>query len=138
MQLAEQERQCLIGALDSLGVALAEHDHEWSVGERVIYEDAINLLTASSCRKAADYAAPTTYPASQPANKLTQVCDPTSTRSRGLEYSVRRDAASLAWRWASKLCHCYEWIYSCCRYFLTAPTVQAGAGGAGNQQPKRR
>jgi hypothetical protein len=39
VKLSESDRQIILGALDSLGAALAEHDHEWSVGERTIYEE---------------------------------------------------------------------------------------------------
>jgi len=52
MNISESDRQIIVWALDSLGVALADHDHNWTVGERTIYEEAINVLTASSpCRK---------------------------------------------------------------------------------------
>jgi hypothetical protein len=57
MNISESDRQIIVGALDSLGVALAEHDHEWTVGERTIYEEAINVIIASPCRKAADSSA---------------------------------------------------------------------------------
>jgi len=58
MNISESDRQIIVGALDSLGVAHADHDHEWTVGERTIYEEAIKVLTASSpCRKAADSSA---------------------------------------------------------------------------------
>lgn len=35
----------LLGALDSLGVALTEHHHQWTDGERAIYEEAVRILT---------------------------------------------------------------------------------------------
>ena len=41
----DEDRNLIIGALDSLGVALAGHEHEWTVGEREIYEQAIELLS---------------------------------------------------------------------------------------------
>jgi hypothetical protein len=34
----------VIGALDSLGVALADHDHQWSEGEKAIYEESITIM----------------------------------------------------------------------------------------------
>jgi len=40
----EKNIQLVIGALDSLGVALTSHNHEWTVGERAIYEEAIKAL----------------------------------------------------------------------------------------------
>ena len=113
MKISEGDRQIIVGALDSLGVALADHDHEWTVGERTIYEEAIKLLTASlPCRTAADSAAVTTCAASPPAYRPPQACAPISTRSRGLAYFARRVAALVAWPVKSKLSHCYEWIYS--------------------------
>ena len=112
MKISEGDRQIIVGALDSLGVALADHDHEWTVGERTIYEEAINVLTASPCRMAADSSALTACAASPPANRPHPACAPISTRSRGLVYYARRVAAVLAWSVKSKLCHCYEWICS--------------------------
>lgn len=34
----------LVGALDSLAIALSEHGHNWTAGERAIYEEAIRAL----------------------------------------------------------------------------------------------
>jgi hypothetical protein len=112
VEINESDRQLILGALDSLGVALADYDHEWTVGERTIYEEAINLLTASPCRRAADLSASTTCAASTPAKKPLPASAPISTRSHGLVYFLRRVAATGAWRWVSKLFHCCAWIYS--------------------------
>jgi hypothetical protein len=113
MKISEADRQIVIGALDSLGVALAEHGHEWSTGERTIYEEAIKLLTASSLyRMAADSAAATTCAASPLASRWHPAYAPISTRSRGLACFARRVAALVAWPVKSKLSHCYEWICS--------------------------
>ena len=38
------EKQIVIGALDTLGLALTDHSHEWTNGERAIYEEAIAAL----------------------------------------------------------------------------------------------
>ena len=35
------------GALDSMGVALADHHHQWSEGEREIYDQATEIIRAS-------------------------------------------------------------------------------------------
>ncbi|MEO8439086.1 MAG: hypothetical protein ABI540_02580 [Spartobacteria bacterium] len=43
-QISESDRQLILGALDSLGVALADHDHEWSAGECAIYEEAVRIM----------------------------------------------------------------------------------------------
>lgn len=40
-----EDRNILLGALDSLGAALAEHGRVWTVGERAIYEAALEILT---------------------------------------------------------------------------------------------
>jgi len=37
--------QLVLGALDSLGVALADHSHQWTEGERAIYEKAVEIVT---------------------------------------------------------------------------------------------
>jgi hypothetical protein len=113
MEVSEPDRQLILGALDFLGVALADHSHEWSVGERTIYEEAIKILTASSpSRMAAGLADSGTCAASPLANRPHPACAPISTRSHGLGCFLRRVAATAAWRWASKLFHCYAWIYS--------------------------
>ena len=36
-----EERNLVIGALDSLAVALTDHSHQWTEGEREIYEQAV-------------------------------------------------------------------------------------------------
>lgn len=46
MNLTNEEMQLVLGALDSLGVALADHGHQWSDGERAIYEEAQKVLRA--------------------------------------------------------------------------------------------
>ncbi len=47
-QIMERENIALvIGALDSLGLALANHDHQWTEGERAIYDLAIEILIVS-------------------------------------------------------------------------------------------
>lgn len=41
--LRDEDLDLIRGALDSLGVSLSAHNHEWTVGEREIYEQAIML-----------------------------------------------------------------------------------------------
>ena len=48
MKISESDRQLVLGALDSLTVTLADYDHEWTVGERTIYDEALKILTASA------------------------------------------------------------------------------------------
>src|SRR5437588_3783414 len=50
------DQQMVLGALDSLGTALADHDHEWTEGERCIYEAAVECVLRANteqCRLAA-------------------------------------------------------------------------------------
>jgi hypothetical protein len=48
VKTSESDRQLVLGALDSLTVTLADYDHEWTVGERTIYDEALKILTASA------------------------------------------------------------------------------------------
>lgn len=42
--MSADDRNLILGALDSLATALTEHGHEWTDGERTIYEEAVRLL----------------------------------------------------------------------------------------------
>ncbi len=42
--MEQENTELVIGALDSLGLALADHNHQWTEGERAIYEKAIEVL----------------------------------------------------------------------------------------------
>jgi predicted PP-loop superfamily ATPase len=42
--MTEYDKDLITGALDSLGVALADHQHQWTEGERAIYEESIKTL----------------------------------------------------------------------------------------------
>lgn len=44
MIIEEQDIDLIIGALDSLAVALADHGHKWTEGEREIYERSLSIL----------------------------------------------------------------------------------------------
>jgi hypothetical protein len=48
VKISESDRQLVLGALDSLTVTLADYDHEWTVGARTIYGEALKILTASA------------------------------------------------------------------------------------------
>ena len=43
--LRNEDAALVAGALDTLGVLLADHHHQWTEGEREIYEQAILLVT---------------------------------------------------------------------------------------------
>lgn len=49
--MSNQEKQLILGALDSLAVALTSHGHVWTDGERAIYEQASQLLSAEPERE---------------------------------------------------------------------------------------
>lgn len=40
----EADKHIILGAIDSLGMALVAHNHKWSTGERAIYEEATKVL----------------------------------------------------------------------------------------------
>ena len=42
--LTYEERMTLLGALDTLSDALANHCHKWTEAETTIYEQALNIL----------------------------------------------------------------------------------------------
>ena len=46
--MRSEDKDLVMGALDSLGVALAEHEHEWTEGEKEIYEQAVKLVGGRS------------------------------------------------------------------------------------------
>lgn len=44
--LSEPERQACLGAMDTLGTLLAKYGHQWSEGERAVYDQAVEILKA--------------------------------------------------------------------------------------------
>lgn len=44
MTISGEDQDLIGGALDSLGVALTDHHHQWTAGERAIYEEAMAIL----------------------------------------------------------------------------------------------
>ena len=44
--MSAEQKQLILGALDSLAVALTNYGHVWTDGERAIYEQASQLLGA--------------------------------------------------------------------------------------------
>jgi hypothetical protein len=47
VKISESGRQLVLGALNSLTVTLAHYDHEWTVGERTIYDEALKILVSA-------------------------------------------------------------------------------------------
>jgi hypothetical protein len=48
VKISESDSQLCLGTLDSLAVTLADYDHESTVGEQTIYDEAPKILTASA------------------------------------------------------------------------------------------
>lgn len=48
MKLSREDIHIIIGALNSLGIALVEYNHIWTNGQRSIYEEAIKILDPCS------------------------------------------------------------------------------------------
>ena len=46
VKMSDKDRQAIIDALNALGCALVDHKHQWSRGERKLYEIAIRLLNS--------------------------------------------------------------------------------------------
>lgn len=44
MKIFDEDRLLILGALNSLGVLLSEYQHQWSAGERAIFEEACSIL----------------------------------------------------------------------------------------------
>lgn len=42
--MTQEDAQLILGALDSLSIALTEYDHQWSDGEKEIYEQSVEIL----------------------------------------------------------------------------------------------
>lgn len=49
-EMTGDERKLVLGALDSLAVALADHGHTWSDGERAIYEQSVAIVRGETWR----------------------------------------------------------------------------------------
>lgn len=82
------------GALDSLGVALADHHHEWTDGEREIYDQATILISSwvGDCR-AIDSSASVKPCSLLPSLELHLQGDRASVQSLLSEYSLWRVAS---------------------------------------------
>lgn len=44
MKLDELSLQLVVGAIETMGVLLADYGHSWSEGERALYEEALRVL----------------------------------------------------------------------------------------------
>jgi hypothetical protein len=51
MTITDDEANLIIGALNTLGVALADHGHTWTDGERAIYEESIFILQPKTTKE---------------------------------------------------------------------------------------
>lgn len=107
----------VIGALDSLGVALADHHHQWSVGEREIYDQARELLeraiSSSDCMVSGSLVSGR-CPLGTLSSELPPESDQVSSQSQASECSAWRVASLALLRLASMPCRCFVWICSWC------------------------
>lgn len=42
--ISTEDRDLILGALDTCAIALTTYQHEWNYGERAIYERAVEIL----------------------------------------------------------------------------------------------
>ena len=128
--LLADDVRLVIGALDSLGSALADHHHQWSVGEREIYEQSVELLEraiSSSCGcMVPDSLASGIFPLPKPCSEQHFQCAQSSSRSLASECSPWRVASLALLRLVSMPCRCFVWICSWCLSWVGGETRQAG------------
>lgn len=48
LQLKPEDAALVLGALDSMAVALTDHGHDWTEGERTIYEQAVAMVSGET------------------------------------------------------------------------------------------
>ena len=116
--------QLMLGALDSLGVALTEHGHMWTVGEREIYEQATakieSAISSGGCM-AIDSSVLVKCPSRMLWLEQPQECDRASGQLRESECSPSRVALPVSLGRESKICRCFVWIYSWCVSMCSIP-----------------
>ena len=112
------------GALDSLGVALSEHRHQWTAGEREIYEQATSKITSwvDDCKEI-DSSASVTHCSLLPSLELHLRGDLASIQSLVSGYSLLRVASVASLLVVSTFylrfrCSC-SWLYYWLRKFLS-------------------
>jgi hypothetical protein len=104
------------GALDSLGVTLAEHHHEWTDGERAIYEEATRLVgtaISADCMGSDSSASTECYFPTPLRKRRLQVCL-ALVRLLASEYSLWRVALAAGLLAASSASRRFVSIYSWC------------------------
>lgn len=118
MVIEEPERQLILGALNSLGVALADHDHKWTVGERAIHEEGVRVLTScSATRRDFGSTVPAKCQAPRPSSEPHLRCDPALTQLPRLVYLLWQAFSAQLCRLASKVYRCFSSILS---YFVVS------------------
>ena len=107
--------QLVLGALDSLGVALADHHHTWTAGEREIYDQARAVLegaiSSGGCMEIG-LSVSGRCPAQKPCSEQRPECGQVSGRSQASACSPWRAASLALLRQASMPCRCFVSIYS--------------------------
>jgi hypothetical protein len=104
----------VLGALDSLGVALTNHNHQWTDGERAIYEEAAGILTSRADCKDSGLVDSETLPALKPCWRWRLASCRASVRLLALEYSLWRVALAVGHLAMSTAFRCCVWICSWC------------------------
>jgi hypothetical protein len=128
--LGVADLQLVLGALDSLGVALADHRHQWTVGEQAIYEEAVALLTWRVGYMDSGSADSKTRPSLMPCSELRQESCRASVRSLASEYSLWRVVLADGHLAMTKLFQYFVWIYSYMKTLIkskrsTTPNVES-------------
>lgn len=121
--LGVADLQLVLGALDSLGVALADHDHQWTVGERAIYEEAVSLLTSRGGYTDSGLADSKTRPSLMPCSELRQEFCRASVRSLASEYSLWRVVLAAGHLATTRFFRCFVLIYSYAKNSMTKKNV---------------
>jgi hypothetical protein len=117
VSLLDDDVSLVIGALNSLGVALADHGHQWSVGESAIYEQAIAILERDSSSgdcMVSDLLVSEICPPETPFAELRPESSQASSQSLQSEYSFSPFGSFPLSRLASMPYRCFVWIYSWC------------------------
>ena len=114
--LGSDDLALIQGALDSMGCALADHGHEWSDGERAVYEEGTKLLsflTSIGCM-GSDSSETARCLSPRLSSKCRLRACRVSIRSLVSEYSLWRVALAAALLSWSSVCRRFVWICSWC------------------------
>jgi hypothetical protein len=112
LTLSAEDHLLILGALDSMAVALTDHGHCWTEGEREIYEQAIACLTSSADCRATDCEVLGKCPSQRLFVEPHPECDRVSSPLLALACSRRPSSVVVGLRLMSKPFRYFVWIYS--------------------------